>query len=280
MRRLMFLVATIHVRLRYARHLFYCLSYTRALSGRLSLNLARARIGHAMKKDIHVFDFIVDLRQQLVHKSMKQPRKGKIQEMLTTIFEHVAVLYEGSRNDKAWEELGHLHLGVLCGKTGRARRIPGQYKRQVQNTVASRPSTRKATQVVDAMDIASDKTPVKRRRTSSETTSSPASASSPYVKQASKSSARTFNGFEMWNLYLECRTIAFVCAACASITMLEAVARNDSNSGRGMPYKRCSTLCKPQYLQDDFPADAPFRCSARWRRDEFPQDFNGRCDRR
>ena len=51
--------------------------------------------------------------------------------MVLDVVEHFGYLWEATREDEIWSEVGAISVGVLKNPSGRARRIGGDYMRSL-----------------------------------------------------------------------------------------------------------------------------------------------------
>ncbi len=120
----------------------------------------------------------------------------------------VGILWESAREHEMWESCGHLHLGLLHGKSKRCRRIPGSFKKAVTTEwrEARGRGVRKVMQLLPGMRAA-----LKRHAGRKSTGVTQASASSQPPGEGKldfgPSTARSFEDFDMYNYFLSSRTL-------------------------------------------------------------------------
>ena len=82
--------------------------------------------------DTHLVDMFLNKKAILRHSSKLSPQRKEVLEgCFFDVVEHFGYLWETSRGDERWTELGAIRLGVLKNPSGRARRIGADYMRSV-----------------------------------------------------------------------------------------------------------------------------------------------------
>ncbi|MCP4240687.1 MAG: hypothetical protein GY772_09015 [bacterium] len=129
------------------------------------------------------------------------------QQEVAAIACSVSILWEAAREHDMWAACGHLHLGLLHGKSKRCRRIPGSFKKAVTTEwrEARGRGVRKITQLLPGMRAAL------KRDGRRKTTTVPGASASSQPAGAGKldfgpSTARSFEDFDMYNYFLCSRT--------------------------------------------------------------------------
>ena len=125
------------------------------------------------------------------------------------VLANFAFLWETSRNDPRWTEHGHIHLGLLKGKTGRCRAISAAYKRDVLTVTRNSIGTgvRSASQVLQSLAaVGTAGVPTRRSKMQRRMDRKRAARSQCKHEHASAASGHNMSKFEQYNYFLDCRT--------------------------------------------------------------------------
>ena len=163
--------------------------------------------------DICLLDLLEKLKAVSRCKSRMSPQTiGRCYGFFADVVEHFAFLWEASASSPLWGEVGHLHLGVLRGLGGKARKLTGGYKRSlvVEARNATGQGIRTARQILVGLTVATRRTPSVRlglrQRQALKRRSAATSQPAPSGGHAKPTTAYTCETFEQFSYFYDCRT--------------------------------------------------------------------------
>lgn len=103
--------------------------------------------------NIHLCAFLEHLGMQSMNKNRSQDFRGRCQELQLKGIWHLGALFEMSGMSDHWLLADHVDLGILRTHTGRPRRVPGNFKRAIEDVATSTAGISSSSQLLASMGV-------------------------------------------------------------------------------------------------------------------------------
>ena len=167
------------------------------------------------KANMTLLDLFANRRCFMSERSrLSDETQERLDGWLADVFVHFAFLWEASRCDGRWDEIGHIRLGVLAGPKGKVRRISGAFKRAVvlETRNAQGQGLRTVRQLLVGLAVAQKKGPavrlgLRQRQAlkKAKRTTALEQGLVPQILGPNPSNGSKFELFEQYNYHYDCR---------------------------------------------------------------------------